>query len=376
MIRKISTLVVHNFLKLLLVLTLSLAGTNLAASKKIENNWQVKTIASGLNHPWSLVFLTHSTVLISERNGGLVLLELTKGKRTKLDIPATDVYARGQGGLLDLALHPDYVNNGWIYLSYSGLNESGSSTKIVRFKLKQNTLTHWQQIYTASPRLNSAHHFAGRLVFDDDGYLYISVGDRGHRQLAQNTSNDIGKILRLNDNGSIPKDNPFNNAIYSYGHRNPQGLIFNQGMLIAHEHGPRGGDELNIIKKGVNYGWPIISYGKEYSSNQAVGIGTHKSGMAQPVHYWVPSIAPSGLAVYQAHNNSNNQGWQGQLLIGSLKFKELVNLTLNSRFKVIDEQRLWQNKFNRIRDIKVQNGRIYILSDTKNGQLFELSPKG
>lgn len=336
-----------------------------------------KVLVERLNHPWAVVFLSDDKILISERNGDLILVE--RGKKIVLDLPIIDIFAQGQGGLLDLSLHPNYKKNGWIYLTYSRYDDDlGASTALARFKIAQNKLSHWQLLYVANAHQQTARHFGSLIAFDDDGYLYMSVGDRGKRHQAQNNQNDIGSILRLYDDGRIPDDNPFNNAVYSYGHRNPQGLIYYNGALISHEHGPRGGDELNIIKKGVNYGWPKISYGREYVSNATIGQ-THKVAMAQPNYYWVPSIAPSGMAVYQAPINNKTPttktrtlNWQNDLLIGSLKFEQLVRLSRTGD-KIKNEERLFTKKFGRIRDVVVRDGNIYLLTDARNGKLIKLS---
>lgn len=330
-------------------------------------NPKPQVVVDGLNHPWAVVFLDENRLLISQRNDDLLLVD--QGKKIPLELPIIDVFAQGQGGLLDLALHPDYLKNGWIYLSYSNYDDDlGASIVLARFKLKNQQIQHWQMLYIADAYQHTSHHFGGRIAFDDKNYLYLTIGDRGKRHQAQNTSNDMGTILRLHDDGIIPQDNPFNNAIYSYGHRNPQGLVYHQGQLIAHEHGPRGGDELNIINAGKNYGWPVISYGKEYSSNMPVGIGTHKAGMQQPIHYWVPSIAPSGLAVYPQDNN------QQTLLIGSLKFKQVVVLTKNDN-AITAENRLFSNEFGRVRDVVVRDNFVYLLTDASNAQLIKLPIK-
>ena len=324
----------------------------------------------GLNHPWSVVWLTDWQLLISERNGDLLLIERAANKAIKTVLklpPKINVYAHGQGGLLDLALDPQYHQNGWIYLSYSDDDDHGSTTALARFKITNKRLHNWQQLYMSAPRIDSSHHFGGRIAFDGR-YLYLSVGDRGMRSLAQKTDNDIGKILRLHPDGSMAKENPFHNAIYSYGHRNPQGLIYHNGILLAHEHGPRGGDEINVIKKGANYGWPIISHGREYLSGMQVGVGRYKKGMSQPLYHWTPSIAPSGFAYYQGGANDN---WHHSLLVGSLKFRQLVRLVWRNN-QIVDEERLLTNVFGRIRDVRLRNGNIYLLTDSANGKLIEL----
>ncbi len=343
--------------KLILLLVLSIVAYQALSVST------TKTLISGLNHPWSVVFLNNNRLLITQRNSDLLLFD--KGQKITLDLPVIDIYAQGQGGLLDLALAPDYQTSGWVYMSYSKADDDfAASTALVRFQLKNNKISNYQELYVAKPYIDSSHHFGGRIVFDDKGYVYLSVGDRGRRSFAQNTNNDIGKILRLNPNGTVPKDNPFNNAIYSYGHRNPQGMIYFNQQLIAHEHGPRGGDELNIIKKGVNYGWPIISYGREYITNIPVGISTHKDGMAQPIHYWTPSIAPSGLTAIK-------QNGKTALFIGSLKFRELAILTIKNN-KIQSEKRQFKNSFGRIRDVRIRNNKLYILTDSSDGKLIEV----
>ena len=321
-------------------------------------------LINNLNHPWSVVFLDDKQLLISERNGDLLLFD--EGKKIILDLPIVDIYATGQGGLLDLALPPNHKKTGWIYLSYSQTNDDfRSTTALTRFQLKNNQITNWQLLYVAKPYSGNSQHFGGRIAFDKLDFVYLSVGDRGNRHFAQKTTNDVGKILRLNLDGSIPSNNPFNNAIYSYGHRNPQGLIYLDNHLIAHEHGPRGGDELNIIQKGVNYGWPVISYGKEYISGRQVGIGIHKEGMAQPKYYWTPSIAPSGLAGLRKNEKII-------LFVGALKFKELVQLTFKKQ-QVLNERKLFNNRFGRIRDVKIYKNYLYLLTDSSNGQLIKIS---
>lgn len=350
----------YYFVNALVYLLLSIALT--LNSKPIQDiaKFKHQTLVTNLNHPWGMVFLDKEQILISERNGELVLY--TGQNNITLETPIINVFAQGQGGLLDLALHPNYKQNGWIYLVYSYYDDKkGATTALARFKVINNQLKHWQDIYIANAYTQTSYHFGGRIAFDDKGYLYLTIGDRGKRHQAQNTNNDIGTVLRLYDDGRLPKDNPFNNAIYSYGHRNPQGLIFTNKELIVNEHGPRGGDEINIISKGVNYGWPVIGYGREYVTNIPIGT-THKAGMEQPNYYWVPSIAPSGFAK-----------WQDKLLIGSLKFSQLV--VLDKKDKVFDnEKRLFSNQFGRIRDVAVYNGAIYLLIDAANGKLIKLSP--
>ncbi|WP_299123405.1 PQQ-dependent sugar dehydrogenase [uncultured Winogradskyella sp.] len=306
-----------------------------------ENNHEV--IVSGLNIPWGFTFLPDASILINEKSGKLI--HFKNGTKTEVTgLP--EVYVRGQGGLMDIILHPDYKENGLIYFSYASSEGEGDggNTTIARAKLKDNTLLNLEILYKAEPNSKRGQHFGSRLVFDNDSYLYFTIGDRGNRDVnPQDITRDCGKVYRINDDGSIPKDNPFikepnaKKAIFSYGHRNPQGMTLHPktGKIWTHEHGPKGGDEINIINKGKNYGWPIISYGVNYSGTKFTEL-TEKDGMEQPLHYWDPSIAPSGMAFI----NSDKYGdWDGKLLVGSLKFQYLDMCTIKNN-KVIKEERL------------------------------------
>lgn len=306
-----------------------------------EHTYEV--IVEDLNNPWGFVFLPDKSILINEKDGRII--HFKNGKKTEIK-NAPNIYNHGQGGLLDIVLHPDYTNNGWIYLTYasSDENDKGGHTALMRAKLKNNTLINKELLYKASPNTTKGQHFGSRIVFDDKGYLYFTIGDRGNRDKnPQDITLDGGKVYRLHDDGRIPDDNPFVNsqnakkAIYSYGHRNPQGMTIHPDTraIWTHEHGPRGGDEINIIQAGKNYGWPVISYGINYSGTRFTDI-TEKEGMEQPLHYWDPSIAPSGMAFI---SSNKYKGWKGNLLIGSLKFQYLNNCYIKNG-KVIKEERL------------------------------------
>ncbi|NRD22771.1 PQQ-dependent sugar dehydrogenase [Winogradskyella litoriviva] len=326
-----------------------------------ENSYEV--IVKDLINPWGFTFLPDGTMLITEKSGELI--HYKENKKTKISgVP--DIYLRGQGGLLDIVLHPNYKENGWIYFSYASSDDksSGGNTTIARAKLKDNNLIDLEVLYKAMPDTSKGQHFGSRLVFDENNYLYFTIGDRGNRdENPQDITRDCGKVYRINDDGTIPEDNPFINetnaktAIYSYGHRNPQGMTLHPDTkkVWTHEHGPKGGDEINIIEGGKNYGWPIISYGVNYSGTKFTEI-TEKEGMEQPIHYWDPSIAPSGMAFI----NSDKYGdWKGCLLVGSLKFQYLNLCTLKDN-KVIKEERLL-NGLGRIRSIKQgPGGYIYV----------------
>jgi glucose/arabinose dehydrogenase len=307
------------------------------------DNYDIETVVDGLKVPWGLAFLPDGGMLITERTGEIILFR--NGQKTNVQgVPP--VRARGQGGLLDIRLHPDYENNGWIYFAYSSEEGKGDGahTAISRAKLNGDRLTDLEVIYKAEPNTTAGLHFGSRIVFDREGYMFFSIGERGnHQQNPQDISRDGGKIYRLKDNGDIPDDNPFvdkpdaKKAIYSYGHRNPQGMIVHPdtGEIWIHEHGPRGGDEINIIKKGANYGWPEISYGINYDGS-VLTKHTDKPGMEQPLYYWVPSIAPSGFAIVTGDRYPE---WKGDLLVGSLSFAYLEKLTLKGN-KVIKRERI------------------------------------
>ncbi|WP_418639232.1 PQQ-dependent sugar dehydrogenase [Winogradskyella sp.] len=349
----------HLFISLILTTTLACAQDK----NPINNKNSHEVVVSDLNNPWGFTFLPDNSILITEKSGELI--HFKDGKKTAISgLP--EIYVRGQGGLLDIILHPDYATNGWIYFSYASPKGEGSggNTSIARAKLKNNSLTDLQVLYKAQPNTTKGQHFGSRLVFDKKGYLFFSIGDRGNRdENPQDITKDCGKIYRLNADGTIPEDNPFVNnnnakkAIYSYGHRNPQGMTLHPktGDMWTHEHGPRGGDEINIITSGKNYGWPIISYGINYSGTKFTEI-SKKEGMEQPLHYWDPSIAPSGMAFI----DSNKYGdWNGNLLIGSLKFQYLDMCTLKDN-TIVKEERLLDG-LGRIRSIKQgPDGYIYV----------------
>lgn len=327
--------------------------------------------------PWGIAFLPDGAILVTEKSGEL--LHFKDGIKNKIsNVP--DVYTRGQGGLLDVVPHPDYSNNGWIYITYSSSEgeEKGGNTALIRAKLEGNTLIDKQLLYKASPNTTKGEHFGSRIVFDNEGYLYFSIGERGARdENPQDITRDGGKIYRINDDGSIPQDNPFvgtkgaKTAIYSYGHRNPQGLVKHPetGAIWDNEHGPRGGDEINIVKKGANFGWPVITYGINYSGTP-ITDKTEMDGMEQPIHYWVPSIAPSGMAFI---TSDKYEGYHGSLLIGSLAFQYLERLVLDGN-KVVKREKL-MGDLGRIRDVRQgPDGLVYVAVEGKG--IYKLIPKG
>lgn len=352
-------------------------GSNISAAGG-QAAYHAVTVTDGLEHPWSMAFLPDGRILVSERPGRLRIVQDGRLLPEPV-IGLPDIAARGQGGLLDVVLHPDYRDNGWIYFSYAAGDGQKIGTEVGRARLDGQRLVDWQTLFRQQPKISSGRHFGARLVFDQQGYLYITFGDRGTRHNAQDVTNHIGTVIRLHDDGRVPVDNPLiatpgaRAEIYSYGHRNAQGAALHpvSGRLWLHEHGPQGGDELNVVQAGGNYGWPVITYGKEYGSAADIGEGTHKAGMLQPIYYWVPSIAPSGMAFYDGDKFPQ---WRGSLFIGSLKFRLLVRLELDGE-RVISEERLLADELGRIRDVRsAPDGYLYLLTDADNGRLVRLEP--
>ncbi|GAA4276303.1 PQQ-dependent sugar dehydrogenase [Aquimarina mytili] len=366
-----------------LLLLLLFVCTTCAQQKKTNDirieedpkNYTTELIVPDLQIPWGMAWLPDGSMLIAEKRGELI--HFKNGTKTIIgNVP--EVYNRNQGGLLDIELHPRYKENGWIYITYSSREgtEKGGNTALIRAKLENHQLTQIEKLYKGTPNTTRGHHFGSRIEFDRDGYLYFSIGDRGNRDVnPQDITKDGGKIYRLNDDGSIPKDNPFidkkgaKKAIYSYGHRNPQGMaIHPSGAIWVHEHGPRGGDEINPIKKGANYGWPIITYGINYSGTSITDI-TQKEGMEQPLYYWVPSIAPSGMDFI---TSDIYPSWKNNLLVGSLVFQylELIELTNNEvtgRKKLLDGM-------GRVRNVR-QGPDGYIYAAIENMGIVKIIPK-
>jgi aldose sugar dehydrogenase len=339
-------------------------------------NYTVENVVPELEIPWGMAFLPDGSILITEIKGQLI--HFKEGVKTVIT-NTPDVYARGQGGFLDIELHPDYKNNGWIYFTYSSKegSEDGGNTALIRAKLKDGALIDVQTLYKASPNTTKPYHFGSRIVFDNQGYVYFTVGDRGeHFENPQDLTKDGGKVYRLKDDGTIPEDNPFYKqanakpAIWSFGHRNQQGMTKHPvtGAIWTNEHGPQGGDEINIITKGFNYGWPVISYGINYDGT----VLTEKKempGMEQPIYFYVPSIAPSGMAFIDSDRYGD---WKGNLLIGSLKFQYLERLVLKDN-KVQYREKLAAD-IGRVRNVKMgPDGLIYLAVEGKG--IFKLVPK-
>jgi glucose/arabinose dehydrogenase len=353
------------------------------------HDYRVVTVAEGLEVPWSMAFLPNGDMLVTERPGRL---RIVRGGMLHPDpvsgVP--EVLAEGQGGLLDVVLHPDFASNRLVYLSFSKPIGDGSSatTAVIRARFENDRLTDVEEVFEAESR--GRGHYGSRLAFDRDGYLYITVGDRQvppegdlETHPAQDISNHHGTVNRIHDDGRIPTDNPFvgedgaRPEIWSFGHRNPQGLVIDPetGDIWATEHGPQGGDELNLIQRGLNYGWPVIGYGVNYGSGARIHEGTHREGMEQPAHFWVPSIATSGLMLYTGDAFPE---WRGNLFVGGLGGEQIARLTLDGQ-RVVREETILQD-MGRVRDIRQgPDGYIYVAIESRRGDptpIVRLEPVG
>jgi glucose/arabinose dehydrogenase len=332
-----------------------------------------------LEKPWSLAFLPDGRMLVTERAGRLRVVKHGKlDPRPVQGLP--QVTEHGQGGLHDVVPHPQFATNQLIYLAYAARGRDGVGTELARGKLVGDHLENVRVLFRQEPKGTSGNHFGGRIVFDRAGYLYLTLGDRGEKERAQRPGDHAGSVIRLHDDGRVPEDNPFfgkpgwKPEKFDLGHRNQQGAALHPvtGILWTHEHGPQGGDEINLIRRGRNYGWPVITYGVNYGIGTKIGEGARKSGMEQPVHYWAPSIAPSGMAFYTGDKFPR---WQGNLFVGALKDQMLVRLRLEGD-RVVHEERMLKGALGRIRDVRVgPDGYIYLLNDEGRGMLARLEPE-
>lgn len=338
--------------------------------------YKIETIATGLNHPWGVAFLPDGRALVTERAGRLQLLQ--NGKLQQVSgVPP--VYEASQGGLFDVVPHPQFASNGLVYLSYAAGTPTANFTRITRARLAGNALVDQKVIFEVSPPKNTPVHYGGRMAFLGDGTLAMTVGDGfDFREQAQKLGSGLGKIIRINDDGSVPADNPFvdrKNAqpsIWSYGHRNQQGLAFDavSGRLYEHEHGPRGGDEVNVIVRGGNYGWPVATRGVDYSGASITPFKTYKR-MIDGIVVWVPSIAPSGLAIYRG---TMFPEMAGDLLVGALAAKEVRRVDLDANGRVVGQQRLFPEINERVRDVRVApDGAIWVTIDDDAGKVLRIS---
>ncbi len=343
------------------------------------HDYRVVTVVEGLEHPWSIAFLPGGDMLVTERPGRLrVVRDGRLLPNPVAGVPA--VLAQGQGGLLDVVPHPNFASNRLLYLSFSKPIGDGSeaTTAVVRGRFENDRLTNVEQLFEADSR--GRGHYGSRLAFDGNGYLFITVGDRQapprgdlETHPAQDITNHHGTINRIHEDGRVPADNPFVNQpgarpeIWSYGHRNAQGLAIHPetGDIWANEHGPQGGDELNLIKPGLNYGWPVVGYGVNYRSGSAIHEGTHREGMEPPAHFWVPSIATSGMLIYTGDRFPE---WRGDLFVGGMSGQQLARLEMDGE-QVLNEETLVR-RMGRIRDVRQgPDGYIYLAIDHRQGEL-------
>jgi glucose/arabinose dehydrogenase len=358
----------------------SSASNNKAEDKTAKTDaaapsFKTDTLFTGFQNPWGMAWLPDGRMLITEKSGEILIFKDGKNTGEKLSgVPA--VADAGQGGLLDIKLHPDYEKNKWIYISYSKPVTGGATTTIMRFKLDGNNIVDKQELYEAKPYLDADYHFGSRIIFDKDNYMFFSSGERGTMKKVWELNNDHGKIHRLKDDGTVPDDNPFvktagaRPSIWSYGHRNPQGLIYDKAnnRIWEIEHGPRGGDELNLIEKGKNYGWPLTCYGINYDGT----VLTDKKempGVTNPTHYWVPSIAPCGSMIVTSDKYPE---WKGNLLVGALALRHIARVQLDGTAYTKEEKLL--NNVARFRNIaEGPDGFIYAVTEGP-GMLLRIAP--
>ncbi|MDH5408139.1 MAG: PQQ-dependent sugar dehydrogenase [Gammaproteobacteria bacterium] len=341
--------------------------------KSEQVSFKLEKIIDGLGIPWGMVFISDKQILITEREGDIKLLN-TQTKTVTVLKGAPKIFAHGQGGLLDVAVPPDFTAGSWIYFTFVRNNNDEGVTVLARARLTGNTLTQWQDLLVTQSATDTGRHFGSRIAFDEKGYVYFGVGDRGERPNGQNLKTHAGSVMRLYRDGRVPKDNPFYQRkdalpeIWSYGHRNPQGMAYDatHKRLWLIEHGPRGGDEINLVLPGRNYGWPVISYGKEYWGPVAVGEGTHHKGMEQPIKQYTPSIAPGSLLHY---SGKAFPAWRGNLLTGALKLQHINRVTLNHEAKAIKEERLLSDLNERIRAL-IEGPQGWIYFSTDSGKIY------
>lgn len=343
-----------------------------------EADFRLETVAEDLEHPWSLAFLPDGSQLVTERAGRLRVIE--NGKlRSEPVAGLPELVVSGQGGLLDVVLHPDFADNRTLFLSYAHEQSgAGMTTRVAKAQFDGELLQDLDVIFEALPRSGTSRHFAGRMEFDTEGNLYVSVGDRGEKDRAQKTDDDAGGVHRITVDGDPAPGNPFledsatNDTFFTYGNRNIQGMTRHPetGEIWTHEHGPRGGDEVNILNAGDNYGWPKVTYGIAYSG-VPITDKTTMEGVTDPLHYWDPSIAPSGMAFYTGDQFPD---WQGDLFVGALKLQKLVRLRFENQ-KVVEEEDLLLDLNERIRDVRMgPDGVLWLLTDESDGKVYRIVP--
>ncbi len=342
--------------------------------------YTIETVAEGLEHPWSLAFLPDGSMLVTERPGRLRLIS-ADGKLQAAPIAGVaPVFAQGQGGLFDIALDPDFATNRLIYLAYAAGTRKANATRLARARFTGQGLEDFQLLFEVTPLKDTSAHFGGRIVFLPDGTVLLTLGEGyDFKEAAQDLGSDLGKIIRLNRDGTIPADNPFvgkagaRPEIYTYGHRNVQGIVFDgaTGIIYAHEHGPKGGDEVNVLRAGANYGWPVITYGIDYSG-LPISRYQKKEGLKQPLLYWVPSIAPSGMTLYTGEAFA---AWRGDLLVGALAGMHVRRVDLQDG-AVVGQESLFAELEERIRDVRqAPDGSIILLTDSDEGRVLRVRPQ-
>ncbi len=362
------------------------AGENGDVDAPEDHEVDFEIVAEELEHPWGMTFLPDGDALVTERPGRLNRVDLDTGDVTVIDEGPDDVFTPEgpgvQGGLLDVELHPDFEDNRWVYLTYAGVVAGGQATHLGRGQLGGGALENFEILHNVDPAIDADRHFGSRVVFDDDGYVYYTTGDRGQRDPSQDRSNAIGTTLRLEDDGELPDDNPFVGEddvepyIYSYGHRNVQGMAVHPetGRIWQNEHGPSGGDEINLPEAGGNFGWPIATYGVEYSGGDPIGDEPHEvDETVDPIHHWEArdSYAPSGMAFYEG---DVFPAWEGDLFMGSLAKQYLSYFPVDGE-SVGDEQRLFEEQNWRVRAVEVgPDGYIYLLVDSGSAPLVRVVP--
>lgn len=359
---------------------LILAGIELSFSAYeplTPDDYTMTQIADSLDHPWSLAFLPDGRLLVTERSGQLRIIDNGKVSAPVAGVP--EVFAESQGGLFDVVLHPDHETNGWLYISYAHGTEAANATRLARARLEGDALVDVTVLFTASPWKDTPVHYGGRMAFLPDKTMLLAIGDGfDYREQAQRNDNHLGTIVRLNDDGSVPADNPFIDdetalpEIWSYGHRNPQAIVIHPytGTILSNEHGPAGGDEVNLLQPGTNYGWPIATFGDDYSG-AAISPFTHYPGTRQPVLHWTPSIAPAGMAI--GHGDAF-PSLRGDWLVAALKAREVRRVHIDDD-QTVTQQSLFTEPGMRIRDIRVApDGSLYLLTDSSNGKVFHVTP--
>jgi glucose/arabinose dehydrogenase len=344
-------------------------------TKTDKMTFKVDTLYSSFQNPWGMTWLGDGRMLITERKGEILIFKDDKYTGQKVQgLPA--VYANGQAGLLDITIHPDYAQNGWIYIAYAKPVPGGGATTVARFKLNGNTVSSFEDLIVTTPAWNGGTHYGSRIIFDKQNFLFFTNGERGSQNNAQNLSNSHGKVHRIHDDGRIPTDNPFVStanaiaSIWTYGNRNPQGMIYDEAnnRLWSVEHGPRGGDELNLIEKGKNYGWPVITYGINYNGSPITDI-TEKEGMEQPVKYWTPSIATCGMTLV---TSDKYPAWKGNILVAALAGTHIARVEMNGT-RATGEEKLLPG-IGRVRQVSQSpDGFIYAITEG-TGLLIKLLP--